>query len=128
MLVLAGLGMPEDTDDEWLVGVLEPLDGSVLGPRDLAQTVADPAQGLVVMRLDRASHLTDPRRRVDSHRVLRELADYLPVLLVADQVGKVLDDVTAASDVQHLEAATDREHWQITLERGGEERALPLVA
>ena len=82
----------------------------VLGPRDLAQTVADPTQRLVVMRLDRASHLTDPRRRVDLHRVLRELTDDLPVLLVADNVGEVLDDVTAASDVQHLKAATDREH------------------
>ena len=51
-LVLAGLRVPEDADDERLVGILEPLDGAVVGPRDLAQAVADSADALVVMRLD----------------------------------------------------------------------------
>jgi hypothetical protein len=40
----------------------------------------------------------------------------------------VLDDVAAPGDVQHLEAATDREHGQIPLERRLQERELALVA
>src|SRR6476660_9437742 len=120
--------MPEHADDERLAWILETLDGSILGPRDLAQTVPDPAQRLVVMRLDGAVYVRDPRRRVDAHRVLRELTLDLPVLLVADEVRKVLDDVAAASHIQHLETAADREHRQVAFERRREKRALAPVA
>ena len=48
--------------------------------------------------------------------------------LVTDLVGKVLQEVAAAEDVQQLEAAADRESGQIALERRLEQPQLPRVA
>ncbi len=50
------------------------------------------------------------------------------MLLVPDDLGQVLDEVAAARDVQHLEAAADREHRQVARERRLEQRELAAVA
>src|SRR5256885_1616088 len=120
--------MPQDADDERLVGILDPLDGAVLGPGDLTEAFADSIDALVVMRHDRAANLADARRGIDANRVLRELPEYLAVLLVPHDLGQVLDDVAAPGDVEHLEATADREHRQLACERGLEQRELAAVA
>src|SRR3954468_16804910 len=120
--------MPQDADQERLVWILDPLDCAVLGPGDLAEALADSTDALVVMRHDRAVSIADARRGIDAHRVLRELAENLAVLLVTHDLGQVLDDVAAAGDVEHLEATTDREHRQVAGERALEQRELAPVS
>ena len=121
--------MPEHADDERLSRILEPLDRAVVGPRDLAQPFADPPDALVVVRLHRRrATCADAGGRIDAHRVLGERAVDLAVLLVPDDLGQVLDEVAAARDVQHLEAAADREHRHVARERGLEQRELAAVA
>src|SRR6478609_916020 len=102
--------MPQDADEERLLGILDPLDGAVLGPGDLAEALADSTDALVVMRHDRAANLADTRRGIDADSVFRELPQHLAVLLVPHELGQMLDDVPAARDVEHLEAAADCEH------------------
>ena len=70
----------------------------------------------------------EPRSLLHLDRVLREDAERLAVALVPDLVGKVLDEVTAAEDIEELEAAADRERRQIALERGLEQRELAGIA
>ena len=60
--------------------------------------------------------------------VLREDAERLAVPVVPDLLGQVLDEVTAAQDVQELEAATDRERRKVALERRLEQLQLAGVA
>ena len=50
------------------------------------------------------------------------------VLLVADDLGQVLDEIAAARDVQHLRAAAHREHRHVALERRVEQRELAAVS
>ena len=47
---------------------------------------------------------------------------------MADDVGKVLDEVAAAGDVQHLAPAADGQHGHVARERALEERELGAVA
>src|SRR3954447_17079246 len=100
--------MPEDADREPPLGILDRLDGAVVGPRHLAQAVADPPEGLMVVRLHvrglGAHERTELRRLVDPYIMVRELPYDRAVLLVPDRVGQVLHEVSAAGDVQHLEA------------------------
>ena len=49
-----------------------------------------------------------------------EHARRVPVLLVPDHLGQVLDEIAAERDVQHLASATDRQHRHVALERGRE--------
>ena len=49
------------------------------------------------------------------------------VLLVADDVGKVLDEIAAAGDVQHLAPSADGEHRHVAIERSLEQRELGVV-
>ena len=110
--------MPEDADDERLVGILDRFDRAVRRPRR-------PRGGR--RRFDRCpgGDATSPAPRtspmrddgIDADRVLRELPEHLAVLLVPDDLGQVLDDVAAAGDVEHLEATADREHRQVARER-----------
>ena len=120
--------MPQDADEERLPGVLHGLDDSVLGPGDLAQAVAEPAETLVMVRLDRAADLAEARVRGNADAVLRELAGDGAVLLVPDDVGEVLNEVAAAHDVQHLGPAADRQHGEVALERRRQQRELAAVA
>src|SRR5947208_14907416 len=99
--------MPKHPDQERLLGILDGLDDPVLGPRHLAEPVADPAEALVVVRLDRSVYLCEPRGRINPHRMLGPLPDHRTVLLVPEDVGQVLDDLAAAHDVQPPDAATD---------------------
>ena len=84
-----------------------------------------------MMRLDRGAlteQRAEPRSLLDLDLVVGEDARRLLVLLVADDLGQVLDEVAAAGDVQHLRAAADREHGHVALERGAQERQLGPVA
>src|SRR3954451_3412734 len=107
--VLAGLRVPEHAEREAARRILERLDRPVVGARRPAQPLAEPAEALVVMRLDRrvvADQRAELRLGLDRDVVLGELAGQLLVLLVPDHLGQVLDEVAAESDVQHLRAAT----------------------
>jgi len=48
-LILSGLGVPKDSDDERLLRILDRLDGAVLRPRDIPEAGADSADALVVV-------------------------------------------------------------------------------
>src|SRR5437867_405119 len=106
-LVLAGLGMPENTEREPSGRVLERLERPVLGPGGLDQAVADAPDTLVVARVDSGlpstEHCGQLRPLLDLDRMQREHAADLPVLRVADGVGEVLDEIAAAHDVEELE-------------------------
>ena len=55
-------------------------------------------------------------------------AQRVAVVLVADDVGHVLDQRAAGGDVHHLHAAADAEQRQVALERAAAERHLEGVA
>ena len=52
------------------------------------------------------------------------LAGQEPVPLVSDDLGKVLHEVAAESDVQYLRASADGQHRHVPLERGLEDSAI----
>src|SRR5438874_7483724 len=88
------------------------LDRAVVGPRHLAQAVADTSDALVVMRFhgrSRPEHRPEPRAVVDLHSVVGERSLHHPMLLAADDLGQVLHEIAAARDIQDLETAADRE-------------------
>ena len=60
--------------------------------------------------------------------MIGERPGHLLVDVRAKRLGKVLDQVAAAGDVQHLRAAADREHRHVALERRLEQRELAVVA
>src|SRR6478735_219632 len=129
--VLPGLRMPEHAEREAVRGILERLDRAVGGARRLAQTLAEPTEALMVMRLHRrvlAQQPAELRLRIDRNAVLGELARELLVLLVADDVRQVLDEVAAEGDVEHLRAPADREHGHVSRQRGLQQRQLRAVA
>src|SRR5689334_24582047 len=104
--------MPEDADREAARGILERFDRAVVGLRGGDEPVADPAEALVVARLDRDAVADDPAEAaagLDRDLVVGELAEPLLVQLVAERVRQVLLEVAAARDVEHLAAAADRE-------------------
>ena len=103
--VLAFLRVPEHADGEALVRILDRLERPVVGPRRLDEPVADRPEALVVVRLDRgalAEQRAEPRPLLHVDLVIGEDARRVLVLLVADDVRQVLDEVAAARDVQHL--------------------------
>src|SRR5437868_13294375 len=113
LLVFARLRMPEDAEGEAPRRILDRLDGAVLGDRGHAQPLSEAPEALVVVRLDRcalAEQLPEPASRLERDVVIREDTRRVLVLLVADDVREVLDEVAAERDVQHLRAAADREH------------------
>jgi hypothetical protein len=59
--------------------------------------------------------------------VVGERAGRVLVLVVADDVGQMLDEVAAARDVEHLAAAADGEHRHVRGERRLEQRQLGAV-
>jgi hypothetical protein len=52
----------------------------------------------------------------------------MPMFVVADDLGKVLDEVTAERDVQDLRSPADGEHGHVALERRSEQCELRAVA
>src|SRR6187551_717747 len=100
--VLAGLGVPEDAEGEATRGVLEPLERAVFRVRRLAQALAEPAEPLVVVRLHRrvvAEQRRQPAFGDELHVVVGVRARGVLVLVVADDVGQVLDEIAAEGDV-----------------------------
>jgi hypothetical protein len=96
-----------------------------------AETLAEPADALMVMRLHRrtaAEQPSEPRASLDGHVVIRERARRVVVRLVAEDVGKMLDEIAATRDVQNLRAAADREHRHIAREGALEQRELGVIA
>ena len=75
-----------------------------------------------------ADDLLQPRVREDLDPVVGEDARRVLVPLVADDLGKVLDEVAAAGDVQDLAPAADGQHGHVARERALEERELGAVA
>jgi hypothetical protein len=106
--VLALFGMPEDAESEAARRILDCLDRSVVGPCGLAESCAELAERLMVMRLHRrpvSENLSDQRFRPDTHFVVGELAGRVQMTVVAHDLGQVLDEVAAERDVQDLAAA-----------------------
>src|SRR6202022_3794630 len=96
--VVTRLGVPEHAEGEAPLGILEPLDRPVFGPGQGSEPGAEPAEALVVVRLDRRA-VADQRPEhavgVDVDLVLGEDAGNELVFLVADYVGQVLPGVPA---------------------------------
>src|SRR5579862_554367 len=103
--VLARLGMPQNADREPARRLLEGLDRAVVGARRDAQALADAAVALMMVRLHRHARAEQPAEtgsRLELDLVVGEHPRGVLVLLVADLVGQVLDEVAAERDVQHL--------------------------
>src|SRR5207237_10909420 len=118
--VLRLLRVPQDAECEALRGVLDRLQGAVVRPRRLAQTLAHAPEALVMVRLHgcvRPDDGAEPALRIDPDPVRREDARRLAVPLVSDHLRQVLDEVAAAGDVQELAAAADGEYGHVALER-----------
>jgi hypothetical protein len=65
-----------------------------------------------------AEDLRERRVPVDLHVMVDERAGRIVlVALVPDDLGQVLDQVAAARDVQHLDAAADTEHRHVAVQR-----------
>src|SRR5207253_2262777 len=91
--------MPQHPEREPLLGILEPLDRAVVGPRDFAQPATDPAETLMVRRFHGcavAEHRTEPGLVLDLHAVVGEDTLHLAVLFVADDVWQMLDEIAPA--------------------------------
>src|SRR4051794_25743774 len=86
----------------------------------------------MMARLDGAVACPKDRReagaRSDVDRVLGEHPHRLAMALVSYVLREMLDEVTAAQDVEQLEAAADRERREVSLERRLEEPELARVA
>ena len=122
--VLALLRMPEDADGEALAGVLERLDGAVIGPADFPEAVPDSSVPLVVVRFHGrvlSEQTADARFRIEAHAVVGELPRPVLVALVADLLRKVLHEIATARDVEQLGTAADRQNGHVPLERGLEQ-------
>src|SRR5207244_465582 len=125
--VLALLRVPEDAESEALRGILDALERAVVRPRRFSQSLAQPPEPLVVVRLDRrslADQASQPARRVDAHRVIGEDPERLPVLLVAHALRQVLDEVATSRDVQELAPAADGQDAHVARQRALHERQL----
>ena len=125
--VLACFGVPEDADRE--PAAMDPRRASSVpssAHRDLAQARAEPTEALVVVRLDRraiAEDRAEPAVALEANVVVGERPGRVLVLLVADDVGQVLNEIAAERDVEHLAAAADGEHRHVALERRFEQRS-----
>jgi hypothetical protein len=125
------LGVPLHADHPGHLSVLDGFHGLVVGPRRGDQRLAHPAERLMVIRRDAgplAQHLDEPAALGDRDVVPGEAADHRAMPLMADDVGQVLDEVAAESDVEHLHAAADRKNRNVPFERGAHECELPVVA
>src|SRR3954453_18522585 len=100
--------MPEDPECEASARILERFEGAVFRPRGLLQPITQAAIALVVMALDGcmvAEDLLDTGARLELDVVVGELTRSVFVLLVADDVREMLDEIAAQRDVQDLAPA-----------------------
>ena len=75
-----------------------------------------------------AEQRLEPRARLERHVVVGVLTRRVLVLVVAEEVRKMLDEVAAEADVQHLAPAADGQQGHVALERLVQERQLGAVA
>src|SRR5438132_3778664 len=100
--------MPEDAERKAPRGILDRLDRAVLRVRGDTQTLADATQALVMVRLHgraAAEHRCEARSLLERDLVIRVRPRRVPVLLVAHNLGEMLDEVAASGDIHHLKAA-----------------------
>ena len=103
--------VPQHTKQEAPVRVLHGLDRAIEGPSSGCQA-AGRAHPLVVVRGDgglAAEDAGQPASRVHRHVMPGVLTGYGAVLVVADDVGQVLEQRAAVRDTEQLHAATDPE-------------------
>ena len=75
-----------------------------------------------------AEDLGEPRSLLERDVVVGERARRVLVLVVADHVGQMLDEVAAARDVQHLAAAANGQDRHVACQRAVEQCELRAVA
>src|SRR5262245_13151553 len=124
------LRMPLDADDEPVRRILDAFERPVRCPGRLDETVADAAEGLVVVRghvRGRADDLTESGSLLHLDRVDGELPGDLLVVVVPGLLGEMLDEVSPTRDVQELEPATDRKHGHVPRESRVQQRHLAGV-
>src|SRR6266508_361809 len=129
--IVAGFGMPEHTHREAARRIFDRLQSAVVGPGHLGQALTEPAEALVMVRLDRhtlAEKRADATAALQPDVVVGKRAGRVLVLLVADHVGQVLNEVAAERHVEHLAAAADSENGHVARERRLEQRQLGPVA
>src|SRR5688572_12986992 len=103
--------MPEHAEREAAGRVFDRLDRPVLRPGSFGEPLAEAAVALMVVALDRRALAEQPLEAaagLERDLVVAEDAGRVLVLLVADDLGEMLDDVAAAGDVQHLASPADR--------------------
>ena len=66
---------------------------------------------------EHGEELAQPRVRLDVDVMVAEDARCVLVLLVAHDLGQVLDEIAAAGDVEDLAATADSEYRHVALER-----------
>src|SRR5262249_20930230 len=128
---LALLRVPEDAEEEAATAVLDRLDDAVGCPRDRPEAAAEATEAPAMVGLDRrlgAEQPREPPTRVDTHVVVAEAGRVGLVLIGAEHLGQVLDEVAAEGDVDDLAAATDAEDGEIERMSGTRERHLRAIA
>src|ERR1700747_3379004 len=108
--------MPEHPDGEAARRAPQRLDRPILRVGGGSQPFTEATKTLVMMRLDRGARAEDRKEPLVLKEIalmIREGARDFAVPLAADDLGEMLDEVAAAQDVEHLRAATDREHRQV---------------
>ena len=112
--------------------VLDCLERAVLGERALDEPLPHAAHSLMVARahcgMTRTEDRLEPRALAHVDRVLGEHSERLTMTLVADALGEILDEVTAAENVEQLESPADRERRKVALERTLEQAQLASVS
>ena len=84
---------------------------------------------VVAARVDGfASRVSQLGARHCPHRQSAEYGVAGPVSAVADDIGQVLVQRSAQRHVEHLCAAADAQHRQLSLERSAQQRELPRIA
>ena len=108
--------MPLHADKDGLCRALDRFDRAVIGPRDCREVTCQALDGLVMVgwyvSLLPAEHLVEQAVRRDSDKMPRHRARCRAVLLMADDIGEVLDERAAVSDIQQLHSPADGEHRQ----------------
>lgn len=112
-------GMPEQTETERPVRILDGLDRAVVGERRHREAVSEATNPLMMMGGDPGPLRDDLGEAppADSDVVPDPLAHRASVDIAVDLVVEVLHQVAAVGDVEELEAPADSEHGKIALER-----------
>ena len=130
--VVVGFGVPLHADEKRPGRVLDRLDRAVVGPGHGREAGAEAVDPLVMVGrhgpLVPADELVERGWLFDADPVRGEGAGRRIVILVADDVGQVLDERAAAEHVENLHAPADGEHRQAHALGRRAERQLAFVA